>query len=224
MALLVLDLGPRPQAVRVDLAVLTGDRGVAAVADVPPGAHRVSALLEDGWRHGWVYVGDPDEVVSLGGDGPDVVTDAVVALPPDGGGWAALTAHLDSREAVFHEAGAESGSTRFERVLAAHGGHLLAALERSFLDWTLPPDGLDEDAGARWLALVVAVAAAGTPGVDAQPALLADAASVIATQLSALPPGALEASLRDALEDLAVDLADAGLDEPAATLRSAVGR
>jgi hypothetical protein len=212
VALLVADLGERPAAVRVDLAVLTADLGVAAVADVPPGAHHVSVLLSD---------------VRVGSAGGEVETDAMVTLPDAGAqDWSMLTAHLSSRDAVFASAQPSAGETRFEQAVASHGGAdgVLAALERSFLEWILPADGLDEAAGERWLALVVAVAAAGTPGIESHPALLTGAAGVLAVQLAALPPDAMDDSLADALTDLADDLVDASLSEPAALLRAAARR
>jgi hypothetical protein len=224
VALLVADLGERPAAVRVDLAVLTADLGIAAVADVPPGAHHVSVLLSDGWQHGWIWVEHEDETVRVGGAGGEVETDAVVTLPVEGAeNWSMLTAHLSSRDAVFASALSADGDTRFEQAVASHGGAdgVLAALVRSFLEWILPADGLDEAAGERWLALVVAVAAAGPPGIEAHPALLTGAAGVLTVQLAALPPDAMDDSLADALADLADDLADAGLAEPAALLRAA---
>lgn len=231
MALLVVDLGERPQAVRVDLAILTDERGVAAVAEVPPGAHHVSVLLSGGWHHGWAFVDADDDVIGLGPaevSSPDLATDAVVAMPTDAGGWAILTAHLDSSAAVFDDGGDDPvapDATRFERVLAAHAGEgarVLAALERSFLEWTLPPDGLDVDAGERWRALVVAIAAAGPRGVASAPTLLAEAATVLTAQLAGLPPGSVGDSLLEALGDLADDLADGGDPAAAATLRAAL--
>jgi hypothetical protein len=212
MARLVVDLGERPETVRVDLVVLTGDLGVAAVTDVPPGPHRVSVQLAGGWQHQWVFV-EEDEPAA--GEPPALAAEAVVALPPDGGGWSALTAHLDSRDALFTEwvePEDDYDVTRFQALLDAHdgdGSRLLALLERSFIEWTLSPDALDEVAGGRWRTLLAAVAGAGPRGVDAAPDLLAEAAAVIATQLAALPPDAVDESIHDALADLRADLADA---------------
>jgi hypothetical protein len=230
VALLVVDLGERPQVARVDLAVLTAARGVGAVADVAPGAHHVSVQLSDGWYHGWAFVDADDDVVGFGpatASPREVASDAVVAMPPDEGGWALLTTHLDSRAALFDDADdapVEPDATRFERVLAAHAGdgdRVLAALERAFLEWTLPPDGLDAGAGERWRTLVVAIAGAGPRGLAAAPALLGAAAVVLAAQLAALAPGSVDDSMRDALTDLADDLAEVpDLELAAATLRA----
>src|SRR3954453_2694244 len=106
MAVLMVDVGERPRTLRADLAVLTDERGVAAVSDVLPGAHHVSVLLASGWHHGWAFVEAPDDVIGLGPAvqaAPDVDVDAAVAMPADSGDWAALTAHLDTPEAVFDD-------------------------------------------------------------------------------------------------------------------------
>jgi hypothetical protein len=119
-------------------------------------------------------------------------------------------------------------ATRFDAVLAAHAGdarQVLHDLEHSFIDWTASPDDPDIAAGARWRSLVVAVAAAGPPGVAAEPALFVGAVAILATQLGALPVAAVEDSIRDALGDLADDLADhgaPGLAGAATILRSAL--
>lgn len=208
MARLVVDRGERPEAVRVDLVALTGDLGVAAVTDVPPGPHRVSVLLADGWQHQWVFVEDGIESAPSAALAPE----AVVALPPDGGGWSALTAHLGSPAALqceWVEPEDDYDVTRFQAVLDAHdgdGARVLALLERTFIDWTLSPDGLDADAGRRWQALLAAVVGAGPRGVETAPGLLAEAMDVIAVQLAALPPDAVDESIRDALADLRADL------------------
>jgi hypothetical protein len=227
VALLVVDVGERPHAVRVDLALLTAEAGIAAVSDVPPGPHHVSLLLADGWHHGWAFVDADDDVVVMGaGAPPPSATEAVVALPPDAGGWSALTTHLDSRAALVDAADglpAPADATRFERVLADHGGAaagVLGALQRAFLEWTLPPEGPDAEAGERWRGLVVAIAAAGPRGVAPAPELLVDAVTVMTTQLAALPPGSADESLREALADLADDLAEDDLETAAATLRA----
>lgn len=209
MATLVVDLGERPEAVRVDLVHLTGDLGVAAVTGVPAGAHRVAVQLAEGWRHQWVYV-EADADASTRG----MPADAVVALPPDGGAWSTLTAHLDSPDALgteWVEPEDDYDVTRFQALLDAHDGdapRLLALLQRTFLDWTLSPDALDEEAGARWQTLLVAIVGAGPRGVDAAPELLTQALDVITTQLAALPPDAVDESVHDALAELRVDLAD----------------
>ena len=221
MALLVVEGDERPQLVRIDLGVVGGPDGVAAIAGVPEGAHWVAVLLDGGWRAEWAHVAPGDEVVGLAGARAVAPEGAVEEHPADDhDAWRALTSHVAPEPSV--PAGEGEGTTRFDRLVAAHGGAagVLDELERSFVEWVLPPDGPpDEAAGERWRSVVVALTAAGDPGVAAERELLDAAARTIAAQLPQLSTGVLAPSLEEALLQLVDDLRDGGLDDAAAALR-----
>lgn len=225
MALLVVAGADRPQIVRIDLGLVHAADGVTAVDGIPVGAHWVSVQRADGWRGGWVHVASPDAVLGLDGEPAPAPSDGVHVLPDDDHGtWTALTSHVrPSASEPLAVVGEEL--TRFERLVAAHGGAagVLDELQRSFVEWVLPLEGgdYDEDAGRRWRQAAVAITAAGDRGVNAHPALVAAAARTLAAQLPQLATGIVEPSFEEAVVDLVEDLRPVD-PAAAALLRSVV--